>query len=230
VYDAPTARNMLQDNVRGSALFEPYPGNRDVLYNILMGGWPCAGKSVAVIGTLCPWIEAALIWSGATSVTTVEYNVLNILPAVSEMYNWTSIHYDSFVESPAKFDVIATFSSIEHAGLGRYGDPVDPVADFAAMESIRSHLAPGGFVLWGAPVGRDALVWNAHRVYGPLRLPQLLRGFRAVAWYGSFTYTREDLCHNGFQPWLILVKTELLEDNEAETAAVHASIMSCPKL
>jgi hypothetical protein len=39
----------------------------------------------------------------------------------------------------------------------------------------------GGVLLLAVPCGADAVVWNIHRVYGPLRLPQLLRGWRLIA-------------------------------------------------
>jgi hypothetical protein len=38
----------------------------------------------------------------------------------------------------------------------------------------------GGVLLLAVPCGADALVWNIHRVYGPQRLPQLLRGWRLI--------------------------------------------------
>ena len=34
------------------------------------------------------------------------------------------------------------------------------------------------------PVGKDILVWNAHRVYGRLRLPLLLEGWETVHTFG----------------------------------------------
>ena len=93
------------------------------------------------------------------------------------------------------------------------------------MQHIRNRLAPGGLVFWGAPVGRDALVWNAHRVYGPVRLPWLLRGFRAVAHFGPKTYLKEDLCNNSENPWVILSKAELLATDADECQAVHDSLL-----
>ena len=39
----------------------------------------------------------------------------------------------------------------------------------------------GGVLLLAIPCGADAVVWNIHRVYGPHRLPQLLRGWSLIA-------------------------------------------------
>jgi SAM-dependent methyltransferase len=54
---------------------------------------------------------------------------------------------------------------VEHLGLGRYGDPVDPDADLKAMRELRRVLAPGGQLLLAVPVGQPVLRFNAHRIY-----------------------------------------------------------------
>jgi SAM-dependent methyltransferase len=53
---------------------------------------------------------------------------------------------------------------IEHVGLGRYGDPLDPDGmDKAARELCRV-VAPGGALYVSFPVGRERVAFNAHRV------------------------------------------------------------------
>lgn len=54
---------------------------------------------------------------------------------------------------------------VEHVGLGRYGDPLDPDADLRAMGELRRVLAPGGNLLFVVPVGRPRVQFNAHRIY-----------------------------------------------------------------
>lgn len=56
---------------------------------------------------------------------------------------------------------------VEHLGLGRYGDPLDPLADRKAMAELARVLAPGGTLLFVVPIGRPRVVFNAHRVYDP---------------------------------------------------------------
>ncbi len=228
-YDVETVENMIAMNRQGLTTFEPYPRNRDILYSILEKNVSCVGKDIAVIGTQEPWIEAVFLQRGCKSVVTVEYNVLDIKPEVSEKFNWHSIHYAEFCASPKLYDLICSFSSVEHDGLGRYGDPMCASADFTAMAEIRKKLRANGRVLWGAPVGADVLVWNAHRIYGPIRLPRLLHGFRAESWTTRFTYFDSDCHSNLHQPWIVLFKTDPDEDPEKESALVHASIVSCPK-
>jgi hypothetical protein len=82
------------------------------------------------------------------------------------------------------FDMVVSISNFEHDGLGRYGDPIDPDGDLRAMNEMRSLVSPGGVLILGVPVARDAVVWNAHRLYGRVRLPLLLRGWSVEAFVG----------------------------------------------
>ena len=54
---------------------------------------------------------------------------------------------------------------IEHIGLGRYGDPIDPAGDLKAVAELIRVLAPGGTFLFVTPTGRPRICFNAHRVY-----------------------------------------------------------------
>ncbi len=55
---------------------------------------------------------------------------------------------------------------VEHVGLGRYGDPLDPLGDVTAMRELQRVVAPGGSLLFVVPVGRPRVCYNAHRIYG----------------------------------------------------------------
>lgn len=67
---------------------------------------------------------------------------------------------------------------IEHIGLGRYGDPIDPEgARKAAAELVRA-LAPGGRLYVSAPVGRERVCFNAHRVFAPESLASMFAPLR----------------------------------------------------
>jgi hypothetical protein len=137
------------------------------------------GKDIAVIGSLLPWIECICLQLGAASVTTVEYNV----PAATNRIQTMS--YTSFTQLSEQFDTIISYSSIEHSGLGRYGDPLDPEGDLRTMKHCAKALREGGMFFLGVPMGKDTLVWNAHRVYGPLRYAKLIEGFEELFWIGA---------------------------------------------
>ena len=54
---------------------------------------------------------------------------------------------------------------VEHVGLGRYGDPIDPLGDLKAIAELTRVLANGGSLLFVVPVGRPTIRFNAHRIY-----------------------------------------------------------------
>lgn len=65
---------------------------------------------------------------------------------------------------------------VEHIGLGRYGDPLDPDGDLTAMNELKRVLAPGGSLLFVVPVGTPKIVFNAHRIYAYRQVVQAFRG------------------------------------------------------
>ncbi|CAJ0582237.1 unnamed protein product, partial [Mesorhabditis spiculigera] len=143
------------------------------------------GKKGAVIGSQLPWVEVYALRHGAAHVLTVEYQKLKIQTKQPVSYihpfdlarNWTN-----FSES---LDFVVHFSSLEHSGLGRYGDPMDPWGDLREMAKMHCLLKPDGVMIAGFPVGDDALVWNVHRIYGPIRLQWMMLGFKllGVFWH-----------------------------------------------
>jgi hypothetical protein len=54
---------------------------------------------------------------------------------------------------------------IEHVGLGRYGDPLDPLGDEQAARELQRVLAHAGTLLMVVPVGVPRVCFNAHRIY-----------------------------------------------------------------
>jgi SAM-dependent methyltransferase len=73
---------------------------------------------------------------------------------------------------------------IEHIGLGRYGDPIDPQGSAKAARELARVLAPGGRLYVSAPVGRARVCFNAHRVFDSQALSEMFPGLRRA----SFSY------------------------------------------
>ena len=57
-----------------------------------------------------------------------------------------------------QFDGVVTFSSLEHSGLGRYGDQLNPWGDLIAMSKAWCLTKPGGRMLIGVPTGPDLVI------------------------------------------------------------------------
>ncbi len=62
---------------------------------------------------------------------------------------------------------ISSLHAVEHFGLGRYGDPVDPQAPFQAMRALERVLAPGGTLYFSVPIGIERVCFTAHRIFSP---------------------------------------------------------------
>lgn len=60
---------------------------------------------------------------------------------------------------------LSCMHTVEHVGLGRYGDPIDPDGDLKAIKELQRVLAHGGSLLFVVPVGKPKIQFNAHRIY-----------------------------------------------------------------
>jgi SAM-dependent methyltransferase len=101
----------------------------------------------------------------------------------------------NIVEMPFPDNSIASLSAlcvIEHIGLGRYGDPVDPDGTRKAARELARVLAPGGDLYVSAPVGRSYVAFNAHR-----------------------SFTRNEF--EGLFPSLTLIEYQIVNNNGAAT-------------
>lgn len=65
---------------------------------------------------------------------------------------------------------------IEHIGLGRYGDPVDPEGHIKAAAELVRVLQPGGKLYLGTPVGKETVCFDAHRVFYVETVLQMFSG------------------------------------------------------
>lgn len=66
---------------------------------------------------------------------------------------------------------------IEHIGLGRYGDAIDPNGDLTAISELRRIMALGGSLLIVVPVGVPRIQFNAHRIYSRQQVEDLFPDF-----------------------------------------------------
>jgi hypothetical protein len=134
---------------------------------------PIVGAKVLVIGSENPWVEACLLTAGAEHVTTLEYG--KIVSKHSKISTITPHEMRSrFGEFMGFFDAVVTFSSVEHSGLGRYGDQMNPWGDRQAVARAWCLTKPGGYLAIGVPTGDDFIEYNAHRSYGKVMYPHLV--------------------------------------------------------
>ena len=82
--------------------------------------------------------------------------------------NQLTTDYADLTSLPFEDESIQSISCmhvVEHVGLGRYGDTLDPDGDLRAMDELQRVLAEGGSLLFVVPVGRPRIRFNAHRIY-----------------------------------------------------------------
>lgn len=65
---------------------------------------------------------------------------------------------------------------LEHIGLGRYGDPINPKGLELACAEIARVAAPGASIFLSLPIGKEKISFNMHRVSAPTMLPSLFSG------------------------------------------------------
>lgn len=84
---------------------------------------------------------------------------------------------------PFATDSVSSLSCLhvlEHVGLGRYGDPIDPDGHVRAAAELARVLKPRGTLLFGTPVGRERVCFDAHRVFDPQTVVGLFGGLCLV--------------------------------------------------
>ncbi len=75
---------------------------------------------------------------------------------------------------------ISSLHVIEHIGLGRYGDPIDPDGSAKAAREMMRMLAPGGRLYISTPVGRPRVCFNAHLIRTPQQVVDLFAPLELV--------------------------------------------------
>lgn len=64
------------------------------------------------------------------------------------------------------FDSISSLHAVEHFGLGRYGDKLDPIGHIKGIKNLQKYLKKNGLFYLSVPVGsKSEIYFNAHRVF-----------------------------------------------------------------
>ncbi len=116
-----------------------------------------------------------------TAVTNVEF--VDIRPLdVPYLQNFKNIQ-GSILDMPYEDGSLMSLSCLhvaEHIGLGRYGDPLDPLGTRKAATELSRCLGVGGNLYIGIPVGRPRLCFNAHRIHSPEQVVDYFHGLKLV--------------------------------------------------
>lgn len=98
-------------------------------------------------------------------------DVIDIRPLENLSYSNIQFKKLNFMQESqlVSTDSLSCLHTIEHFGLGRYGDPIDPQGHIKGFNNLLKMLEQGGHLYISFPIGKTNQVhFNAHRVFHPL--------------------------------------------------------------
>lgn len=99
---------------------------------------------------------------------------LNLSNLISKKADLTSLPFEN-----NSIKSLSCMHTIEHIGLGRYGDKLDPEGDLRAIKELSRVLAVDGNLLFVVPVGRKPkIMFNAHRIYSYNQIIEYFSNFK----------------------------------------------------
>lgn len=97
-----------------------------------------------------------------------DIEVLDIRNVTSQVPGIKFTQADLMQDSAVRSDSVSCLHAIEHFGLGRYGDEVDPQGHLKGFSSIASIVTKGGVLYLSFPISKvERTEVNAHRVFDP---------------------------------------------------------------
>lgn len=116
--------------------------------------------------------------SKVVPVTMVDIRPLS-LPLDSLQFKEGSILNLPFEDSSVKS--LSSLCVVEHIGLGRYGDPLDPQGSEKAITELKRVISPGGNLYISMPLDDSNKVYfNAHRAFTEEYLHRIFQPFKIV--------------------------------------------------
>lgn len=114
--------------------------------------------------------------------TIVPTTFIDLRPIDSQMENLT-IKRGDILNLPYKDNEVRSLSClhvIEHIGLGRYGDPIDPDGTKKACEELARVLSKGGRLYLSTPIGKNRICFNAHHIHTPEEIIGFCKNLKLV--------------------------------------------------
>lgn len=154
------------------------------------------GSSIKTIGILSQFVPITFV-----DIRSIEVELPNLYFVKASILNLP--FKDNSIES------LSSLCVIEHVGLGRYGDNLDPFGSEKAIEELKRILKPGGNMLISVPVEKENKIYfNAHRTFTRDYLLGLFEGYEILDEkyiYGNKMFDKYDK-RKGFGTGLFMVK------------------------
>jgi Caenorhabditis protein of unknown function, DUF268 len=99
--------------------------------------------------------------------------VFDIRPLDADIGNLKFVQWD--ITSPndeyrGVADCVSCLHTLEHIGLGRYGDKLDAEGWKKGLRSLAELISQGGELWLSVPIGAQRVEFNAHRVFNPITI------------------------------------------------------------
>ena len=112
------------------------------------------GSSALTMSVLSAWVDTVFVdyrplKLSLRGLTSVAGDILNLPFESGSVFSASCLHV------------------IEHIGLGRYGEPLDPQGSIKAALELQRILCPGGRLFLSLPIGQERVNFNAHRFHSP---------------------------------------------------------------
>lgn len=154
------------------------------------------GSSAQTIGILSQFIPITMI-----DIRPIELKLPNLFFQQGSILNLP--FQDNSIDS------LSSLCVIEHIGLGRYGDPIDPYGSEKAIKEIRRVLKINGVLLFSIPVdSENTIYFNAHRAFTRQYILELFNDFELLDekyHYGTKLFDEYD-AKKGFGTGLYMLK------------------------
>jgi SAM-dependent methyltransferase len=98
--------------------------------------------------------------------------VLNLKNLQCEFIDLNALPFET-----GSIKTLSCMHTVEHIGLGRYGDTLDSEGDLKAIKELKRVVKPEGSILFVVPIGKPKLMFNAHRIYGYLQVIDYFSGY-----------------------------------------------------
>ncbi len=124
--------------------------------------------------------------------TFMDVIVLDVRPLKSNIPGLTVLignAQEELLSQVGSFESVSSLHSIEHFGLGRYGDKLDVNGHLKGLSNIANCVEVGGSLYVSLPIGVASIQFNSQRIVDPLwaveNLPNFdLEEFVLIPWRG----------------------------------------------
>lgn len=110
---------------------------------------------------------SSILYFGTMLSAFIPVKFFDYRPANIQLKGWEGSFADLCKLNIAdnSFSSVSCMHTVEHIGLGRYGDPIDAEGDVKAIKELIRVTDTGGDILFVTPVGKPRIEFNAHRIY-----------------------------------------------------------------